>query len=94
MKKIYVVFGSTGEFEDIIEWYLGAYNNENNAKSRVKELNNMLGDCYSQSKTFNSDYKSRDEIVRFIKNNVNGDKKCVIDYTGTSYNYFNLEVMD
>lgn len=88
-KTIYVVYGSTGEYEDKREWYLGYYISEEKAKSKVKELNAMCdeyGVSFKKMDEFDSNIV--DKISEKIRKTV--DKHCYIDYTGVGYDYWPL----
>lgn len=83
MEKIYVVYGSTGEYSDRGEWTVAAYSDEAHAKQHVeaatKRANEIEVLC-GGARHFDPD-RYQNEY----------DKNMGMDYTGTSYYYGEVE---
>jgi hypothetical protein len=92
---IYIVIGRTGEYSDQVEWIEGAYRNEENAKNRVIELDNLMrlyGYCSLEDNSM--EYEEREKLIKLMKENPNGDSEFCFDYTGTRYHYVSVCVKD
>ena len=82
-EKIYVVFGSTGEYSDRSEWMVKAFTSLEqakelvvNAERRAKEIFVVRGSSYSSVKGLNE-----------------FDPNMGMDYTGTQYYYDTVELV-
>ena len=87
MKKVFTVFGSTGEYSDRDEWPVCSFFNEDFAKERVVKATRRAkdievkcdGDLYSIGDPgLDNEY----------------DDKMKLDYTGTSYFYVATDILD
>lgn len=83
--KIYVVFGVTGEYSDRKEWPVVSYRDEQlaqdhvvRATERAKEWEAIRKENYDSPPTGWNQY----------------DESMVCDYTGTSYFYHTIELLD
>jgi hypothetical protein len=81
--KIFVVFGTTGEYSDRSEWLVKAYKKEKlaqehvtNAEMRAKEIQCVRPNEYEAPKRAN----------KF-------DPNMQMDYTGTSYYYASVDLI-
>jgi hypothetical protein len=92
---IYVVVGSTSEYSDRQEWVVGAYRNEENAQRRVVELDNLMR-LYGYDSIENNTlkYEELDQLLEAMRENPNGDSNFLIDYNGTRYYYYRIELKD
>ena len=81
---IYIVTGSTGEYDDRYEWNVKAFSSKEKADDLCGELNKLTEGASKLS------YKERDELAEAVQESL--DPKCSIDYTGTYYNIEELEV--
>ncbi len=81
MRTIYVVEGSTGEYSDRNEWPVAAFTDEALAMEMVKR-------CEKFAPKDDLSYQAR----RAAKNPYDPNMK--VDYTGTSYSYYEVTVLD
>lgn len=84
--KVYVLYGTTGEYGDKFTWTIGAYMCKYKAIARMNLLNGIL----IQHKVHwdSSIYVDRDLIglvLNEMKSHPDGDPNLHIDYTGTKY---------
>lgn len=86
--KIFIVTGETGEYSDHTGWFDGAYLSEEKAKNRVLELEGYLK-TFGEHQSLN--YKERKEVETKMRE---FDEQFELDYTGTRYFYFEVEVKD
>jgi len=88
MKKIWIVEGRTGEYSDRSEWQVCAFYDENKAKEFVEELSDLArltyvaagGDAHEDTEEF--------KALQAL------DAKAGMDYTGTSYRAYAVEIKD
>ena len=83
MSKVYVVFGTTGEYSDYVEWPVCAFADEALA-IRMVEL------CDGEWRRIKASPEYNDGI--YVTNKYDPDMQT--DYTGTRYNYYELELRD
>ena len=89
MKKIYIVEGTTGEYEDREEWSVVAFKTKAKAKKHVKKANDWL-----LEKGFHrSQEQGPDRYSQIGKNLENPyDPRMYYDYTGVEYNFYALDL--
>ncbi len=93
MKKIYLVVGNTGEYDDYYYWNVVAYAAEEAAQARVNLLNNLLSEHKLDNESYPYSVYTDEEFgphFDAVRNHPLGDPKLRVDYTGT--NYFVAEV--
>ena len=78
--KIYVVKGHAGEYSGHREWPVGAFREEEKAKRMVERASIYAasGEDYYKSRQTRNPY----------------DPNMETDYTGTSYDYYEVELFD
>lgn len=81
---IYIVTGSTGEYDDRYEWNVKAFSSKEKADNLCGVLNKLMEGARDLT------YKERSKLEEKIQKSL--DLKCSIDYTGTYYNIEELEV--
>jgi hypothetical protein len=81
---IYIVVGSTGEYEFHTRWNVKAFVNE----QKALELNQKLNALVEGSGKLHP--PESEPLAEAIRNSL--DPKCSIDYTGTEYNIEVLEL--
>lgn len=86
--NIYVVMGTTGEYEDRKEWLVMAFTKEDKAKRHADDCAGYALENGVSAQHFNYDNKSE-----IIENNPY-DAHMQIDYTGTRYYYEKVELGD
>ena len=96
--KIYIISGTTGDYNDILEWDVCAYMDRNLAETRVYKLLDTLKK-YNLKTTVKSygnvDYDKLNLNVTKFKQDEHGDSNMFYDYTtGTQYNIRELELVD
>jgi hypothetical protein len=79
MQTIWLVTGSTGEYEDVREWVVAAYPNEELAQAHCKLANEKAKEAYP-GEDFN--FKHEEKFIKIMKKL---DPKAKMDYTGTFY---------
>lgn len=95
MATIYVVTGSTGEFSDYQEWSVCAFTKEILAVSFVEGLTTALSKLGASSES--GDVKSNltlSDRAKIAEEMNDLDPQCRVDYTGTRYFYYPLELID
>lgn len=80
---IYIVTGSTGEYDDRYEWNVKAFSSKEKADDLCGALNKLMEGA-SKLK-----HKERYELQEMIQESL--DRLCSIDYTGT---YYNIEILE
>ncbi len=83
---IYVVEGSTGEYEDYSEWILCAYYDEALAKEHARPAIEAYRTRADRNGAFGI-------VTRQVASNPY-DPDMHVDYTGVEYIYYPLEVLD
>ena len=86
--KVYVLYGTTGEYGDKFTWTIGAYTCKDKAVKRMNFLNSVLFKCEVHWDSSNIVYRELidfDEVIAKMKNLPNGDPNLCIDYTGSKY---------
>jgi len=78
--KIWIVHGSTGEYSDRMEWIVEAHVTEEAAHARVKRLTELLQGMGSYDT-----WDRRKAMEKAMREHPEGDPRCDIDYTGTSW---------
>jgi len=81
--KIYVVFGSTGEYSDHDEWMVKAFTKEAMAKDWIVK-------CTKKANELKIQYSNEYDIPRGANQY---DPYMRIDYTGVDYNYSEVELL-
>ena len=92
--KVYVLYGTTGEYSDKSTWSIGAYLCKDKAVARMDLLNGIL----IQHKVHwdSSIYVDRDLIglvLNEMKSHPDGDPNLHIDYTGTKYEIEEIQLL-
>lgn len=92
--KVYVLYGTTGEYSDKSTWSIGAYMCKYKAIARMNLLNGIL----IQHKVHwdSSIYVDRDLIglvLNEMKSHPDGDPNLHIDYTGTKYEIEEIQLL-
>lgn len=96
MTTIYLVKGSTGDYEDTYNWVAKAFTNKQKAEDFCKQLNDIaqrshvgnFGSTYN-SRDYNKVYDVQEEVAEEL-NKI--DPKASVHGSGTSYNIEELEV--
>lgn len=88
MRKIYVVEGSTGEYSDHCEWPVRAFVSEKKAKEFVERVS------AEYRKLVNKYGNAREARFKMMEKDIKNplDPNMQIDYTGTNYNYFSIDL--
>lgn len=84
-RKMYGVYGDTGEHDCREVWLVCVFISEDRANRRVAYLNSLaesLGVLYGGPSKLLS---VRSEAEKAIRTDENGDQHCSIDYTGVVY---------
>ena len=81
MKTIYVVFGTTGEYSDRRDWPVKAFVNEAKAQQLVLDATRIAKEM--EAKEWRS-YDSKEKNIF--------DPNMDMDYTGTGYYHFPVEL--
>lgn len=82
--RIYVVQGRTGEYGDKCEWNVKAFRTREQAMEFANNANKRAEEIFKSSESKYGPYKGINEFDPFM----------VIDYTGTGYYYFELELVE
>lgn len=80
--EIYVVVGTTGEYSDRREWAVKAFSNEDRAKDFVLEATKIAKELFVSKKRYSDDMESP------------LDPEIQMDYTGTDYFYYTVNLED
>jgi len=85
---IYVVQGSTGEYSDHVEWLVKAFYQEKQAQDFVNELDKVADMINERIKKqgFIQYYSNKDNFNPL-------DPQFRVDYTGTNYTYYPVELL-
>jgi uncharacterized protein YfeS len=84
--EIYIVEGRTGEYSDFRKWIVCAYLDKNKAEERAKNA----GERAKELELEDFRYKKYDEDAPFNE----FDEGMDMDYTGTEYIVYPIEVAD
>lgn len=87
MKNIYIIVGSTGRYDDYIEWNFCAYADKSAADFMCNNLNEKLKELGLY--VANHDYYALNEKPKEIMKTF--DPKFYCDYTGSSYEAVEVE---
>lgn len=97
MKKIYIVFGESGEYEDYSDWMVRAFSSEEKANILRDRLNQLARQCgvyrqhvYRQHE-LNLTWGMRETAEEIFRTPGN-DPRCRIDYTGVNYIVADLDL--
>jgi hypothetical protein len=84
--KIWVLFGMTGEYSDRQEWPVRAYKDQAEAQAARERC-----DAYAHSAPdyWHETYETRG---KYVANNPDDPSMC-LDYTGTEYGIYELELV-
>jgi len=82
--RIYVVQGSTGQYDDHCEWLVKAFKSKDKAKEFVAQANEHAENLKSNRE---SEYSFSDEAHPM-------DPNYITDYTGSSYTFHPVELED
>ena len=89
MKKVYTVFGATGEYSDHCEWPIASYLDENEAQKHVTKVTkreNELLLLAGFDGPYDYNFERDNEIAKTLKEE-ELDPNYGRDYTGTNYYY-------
>lgn len=86
MAKVYVVEGTTGEYEDRNDWFVKAFLNEEKASGFARACNEAY--AYLVSTRPEGSLRWDDERKHPL------DPYFMEDYTGTSYTYLTIDLED
>jgi hypothetical protein len=98
--KIYIVSGSTGEYSDRTDWMVCAYKSEDEAKRIVAEYDRIAKEIEVRCRLDEDDPLRLD---RYSFNRWHGDDRpkwphpdpdFSMDYTGTTYGYGEVELVE
>lgn len=90
-KQVWLLVGSTGEYSDHQEWFVGYYTKEEDARARVEFLSAKARQLYVSEDNLITDWRSREKNVQEMRKY---DPGFVCDYTGSNYNIYPLECLD
>jgi hypothetical protein len=82
-KEIHVVYGSTGEYSDHIEWYVAAYHSETKAQDHVLRATARANELIAKHGEYNIPEGANEH-----------DASMRADYTGTRYTYATVPILD
>jgi hypothetical protein len=91
--KVFVIEGTTGEYSDRSTWPVRAYMNEETAKAEVLGLD-MRAREVEQGKFGDREDWRWDEIKGAEVRKYMGDPEFAMDYNGTHYSYYEVDVVD
>ena len=98
MNKIWIVEGSTGEYSDHCYWQVFAFTTEEKALSYTNKLNDWCKEHRCLSGDENScrrgDFEDTDFLDEENQNLCPLDKDFKVDYTGTRYYHYPLEIKE
>lgn len=80
-KKIWIVYGKTGEYADYREWTVCAYNDEKSAENHAQ----AALEWYQQNGGIN---------LRCYYGKNPYDKDMSVDYTGTEWGIYSIDLVD
>jgi hypothetical protein len=88
--KIWIVFGTTGEYSDRGEWPVDAYRTEEGAQARVKQLTEALQESgIERMDRWTDPWEKALDAFRAAH-----DPQFSIDYTGTSWHIVACELRE
>ena len=94
--KVYVLYGTTGEYSDKSTWPIGAYMCKDKAIARMDLLNGILIQHkvhWNSSIYVDRDLIDFDSIIDEMKSHPNGDPNLRIDYTGAKYEIEEIQLL-
>lgn len=94
--KVYVLYGTTGEYSDKSTWPIGAYMCKDKAVKRMNFLNGVLIKHEVYWNSSNNLYRELidfDAVIAKMKSYPNGDPNLHIDYTGTKYEIEEIQLL-
>lgn len=86
MKLIYIVYGHTGEYDTYQEWNVCAFQTEEAAENRVKELMKLMEEIKPE-------YGNQKSIEK-MRSHENGDISFTTYPGGTGYSCYALEFLE
>lgn len=87
-EKIWIVSGCTGEYSDRTEWAVVAFRDEATAKATAEELTQLAKAAQVESAVDPWEWEKTDSGKKLKE----ADSYASIDYTGTDYTAFELEL--
>lgn len=92
-KQVWIVQGSTGEYSDHCEWILGAFYGEQAAQRLVVEAQARANEISQlKEKDWDKWWKWAEKKDKRTINEF--DPRMELDYTGTHYTCFPVEILD
>jgi hypothetical protein len=91
--KIFVVFGTTGEYSDRTEWMVRAYADEAEAQRIVEEYTKQSKACEARTKLPKDDPQYLNRYTWLGPKWPHDDPTFSMDYTGTDYFYGEVELV-
>ena len=92
--KIYIIKGSSGEYDDYNEWTVSAYISEERAKERLAFLQDFMEESgFNKGRGTGTDEENY-ENEDFIRDHENGDNHFYTSYTGVNYGCSELKVVE
>lgn len=91
MPKIYVVKGTTGEWSDRVEWLAKAFRTEKAAQEFILYLEEKYQSFNQGKRGFNRSEKEEKALNKLM---CSLDPRFHEDYTGTSWYYREVELVD
>jgi hypothetical protein len=91
--KAYLIEGRCGEYSDHRTWPVCAYLNEARARDKVDQLERNAKEAAVK---FGDDFRYHlydDKVAKEIREFI-GDSSFQSDYTGTSYHYYEIDIVD
>ena len=95
--KAYIVEGRTGEYSDHRTWPVCGYMNEAAAKAKVTQLEERIREVVATQgeDLLKQYYHEGDDLERHkVALAYIGDPNMQYDYTGTSYHYYPVDIVD
>jgi hypothetical protein len=92
--KVYIVFGTTGEYSDRSEWMVAAYTSEDNAKQHVLKATEHANAWQERRNSHELDALTWGEWYALEKSSNPLDPAFKMDNTGTTYCYAPVDVLD
>jgi hypothetical protein len=86
MRKVYIVQGMTGEYDDARSWNVRVFTHLGKAKAFIRKLEKELAESISRNEVdLTQPYwdQNLDKVAIEMRETI--DPKFQIDYTGTSY---------
>lgn len=91
MKKIYIVYGCTGVYEDRCEWDVFGFNDENTAKAYQKNLQDLANEIKNHETMFDIDWVHNNHAKMLLE--LDNHASCM-DYNGTTYHIKELWIKE